>query len=359
MSNPHFLRTGKIEDADAAGTNSNFIDLRPSTSSPRAQPRALAQGTQPDPKDLRAAEVFGDLTPETIANQAAFDEWKRQQNVFWVDDSLLADDHFEPYKKAAPKDSPRRYEPHHRTRNEHSSHTRRNELGAKSRVRGPNEYRSQNRVTVMGPQNEPSSSNRGIDRTVDRQLSSSRSMPMLNGGSLGSSFIFPSTRPNRPSEDTKPKLSAIAASPQARGAPPCGSENTSHRRISSMASILSFGRHKDDAEKAEKAKEKEENKRLEKAAKEQKEKEEKERKERFKDYTQRELKRAKDLEAARKKRVEDAMEIEERRELERQIAGGEVVLGSREQRDGGYGVEDRERDRVRRQRGGGVAYLGR
>jgi hypothetical protein len=179
---------------------------------------------------------------------------------------------------------------------------------------------------------------------------------MLKGDSPGSPFVFPATRPNRPSEDTKPKHSGIAASPQAaRGAPPAGSENTPHRRISSMASILSFGRHKDDAEKAEK----EEKKRLDKAAKEQKEREEKERKERFKNYTQRELKRAKDLEAARKRRVEDAMEIEERRELERQIAGGEIVLGSREQRDGGYGVEDRERDRVRRQRGGGVAYWGR
>jgi predicted phage gp36 major capsid-like protein len=85
--------------------------------------------------------------------------------------------------------------------------------------------------------------------------------------------------------------------------------------------LISSEISKEDGEKAEKAKEKakkEEKERLEKAAKEQKEKEDKERKERFKNCTQRqkEMKRTKDLEVARKKRVEDAMAIEERQQLE-------------------------------------------
>ncbi|KAI5787974.1 hypothetical protein FPQ18DRAFT_380221 [Pyronema domesticum] len=67
MSDPRFLRTEKVEDTDPA-SNSNvddIDDLRQPTSSPKAQPWALALRTQPDPihpKNLRAAEVFGGST---------------------------------------------------------------------------------------------------------------------------------------------------------------------------------------------------------------------------------------------------------------------------------------------------------
>ncbi|KAI5816431.1 hypothetical protein BZA77DRAFT_353989 [Pyronema omphalodes] len=299
-----------------------------------------------------------DLTPEAIANQAEFDEWKRRKNILWVGDSLLSDDHFDASKKASRRSYPRGYTSHQRTRGDQFSPPTRHSgsgISHHHQTRNPNENRPQNNK-VTGSQNDLSFTNRAVDRITNRQLSSSRSMPMLKADSSASPFIFPAIRPARPSDDTKPKRFGIAASKEAaRGAPSVSSENSSHRRIGSMASILSFGRHKDDTERSQK----EEKKRLEKAAKEQKEKEEKERKERLKYYTQREVQRAKDIEAARRRRVEDAIEIEERRELERQIAGGQVVLGSREQRDGGYGVEDRERDRIRKKRGGGVAYLGR